>query len=102
MMSLFKKMNELVIPPAAKTDPKAAELIRVWAAGGAQHISVNTNAWEDPFAWGICLVDLAKLVADAYHQTKGLDSQQTLARIKQGFDAEWGSPTDEPTGKVLD
>ena len=101
-MPLFRKPNELVIPPAAKTDPEAAELIRVWAAAGGQHISLNTDAWEDPAIWGICLVDLAKLVADAYHQTKGLDAQETLARIKNGFDAEWGSPTDEPTGKVLD
>ena len=101
-MSLFKKPYELVIPPAAKTDPKATELIRVWAAAGAQHISLNTDAWEDPATWGICLVDLAKLVSDAYHQTKGLDPQQTLARIKEGFDAEWSSPTDEPTGEVLD
>ena len=101
-MPFFNKPDELVIPPAAKADPKAAELLRVWAAGGGQHISVNTEAWEDPAIWGICLVDLAKLIADAYHQTRGLDSQEALARIKEGFDAEWSSPTDTPTGKVLD
>ena len=100
-MPLFKKLNELGIPPAVKMDPKAAELIRVWAAAGKQHISLNADAWQDPAYWGICLVDLAKQVADAYHQTKGLDTQETLTRIKEGFDAEWNSPTDQPTGKVL-
>ena len=101
-MPFVRRPNELIIPPAARKDPEAAELIRVWAAEGGQHISLNTEAWEDPAVWGMCLVDLAKLVADAYHQSKGLDADETLRRLKSGFDAEWDSPTDQPTGKVLD
>jgi hypothetical protein len=44
------------------------------------------------------LVDLAKHVANAYEQVDGRDRDETLARIKAGFDAEWDHATDEPTG----
>jgi hypothetical protein len=78
------------------------ELLRVWAASGKQHVSLATGAWPDPASWGIMLVDLAKHIANAYEQTRGMDRQRVLARFKAGFDAEWGSATDEPTGRTLD
>ena len=91
-------MKELGIPPAAASDRNSAEIARVWIADGRQHVSLNTRAWKDPAAWGLLLVDLAKHVANAYEQLEGCDRQQTLARIKAGFDAEWDHATDEPTG----
>jgi hypothetical protein len=94
--------KELPIPPAVASDAKAIELLRVWAAHGQQHISLATNIWKDPATCGIMLVDLAKLIADAYHQTTGKDSLSILKRIRDGFDVEWGNPTDEPSGKLLD
>jgi Domain of unknown function (DUF5076) len=30
----------LMVPPAAEEDPKAFEILRVWAARGQQHVSV--------------------------------------------------------------
>jgi hypothetical protein len=35
------------------------------------------------------LVDLARHVAQAYAQGEGADPAQVLARIREGFDAEW-------------
>jgi Domain of unknown function (DUF5076) len=93
-------MNELAVPPAAQTDPAARELVRAWAASGAQHVSLATGIWSDPAAWGMFLVDLAKHVANAYEQTEGHDYGETLARIRTGFDAEWAAPTDEPFGRI--
>ena len=101
-MGLFKKRGELLIPPGVEGDPKALELARVWAAHGKQHVSLSPMAWEDPFAWGICLVDLAKHLANAYQQELGKDRIAVLGRIREGFDAEWTSPTDEATGRVLE
>jgi hypothetical protein len=94
--------RELPIPSAAESDAKAVELARVWAAGGGQHVSLATGLWNDPAAWGIMLVDLARHVADAYEQTQALDSAETLNRIKCGFDAEWESATDKPQGGLTD
>ena len=78
------------------------ELLRVWAAQGKQHVSLATNLWNEPASWGIMLVDLAKHVASAYEQTTKRDYAVALKRIKEGFDAEWGSATDEPTGALQD
>lgn len=88
--------KELPIPAKAADAEDAIELARVWVADGNQHVSLATEVWEDPAAWGIALVDLARHLAAAYEQTSGMSRDATLARIRAGFDAEWSSPTDEP------
>ena len=55
---------------------------------------------DDPAAWGILLVDLARHAASSYEQTSGLDRDAALERIKDGIDAEWNSATDTPSGHV--
>jgi len=47
------------------------------------------------------LVDLAKHVANAY-QSRGMDIAVALQRVREGFDAEWDSATDEPSGNILE
>ena len=101
-MSFFGKRKELAVPPAVSGDAKAVELIRVWAAHGKQHVSLRPTVWDDPAAWGICLVDLARHLAKAYSLEAGKNSNDVLQRIKEGFDAEWSSPTDEAAGTMLD
>jgi Domain of unknown function (DUF5076) len=92
----------LPIPPIACQDPRAIELIRVWAAGGKQHLSLSTGLWKDPAACGIMLVDLAKLLSNAYAQGGGFTREQALQRICEGFDAEWRtSTTDGPIGNFV-
>jgi hypothetical protein len=95
-------VHALIIPPAAETDPKARELARIWAAGGKLHVSLGTGLWEDPFAWGMMLVDLAKHAANAYELDGKLSSSEALRRIKAGFKAEWEHATDEPFGEFVD
>lgn len=91
--------HELPIPTAALKDAKARELVRVWAASGKQHLSLATGLWDDPAAWGVMLVDLARHLARAYEQTHGMEPDKTLARIREGIDAEWSEDTDaERTG----
>jgi hypothetical protein len=87
-------VHPLPVPPAAAADPAARELIRVWAAGGKQHITLASEVWDDPVAWGMPLVDLAHHIANAYAPTRQHDRTACLARIKAGFDAEWNKPTD--------
>ncbi len=92
---------ELPIPPDVNSAGEAIELARIWAAAGKQHVSLATGLWNDPAMWGMMLVDLAKHVANGYHQIYGLDTEEALTRIKAGFDAEWGTPTDRPQGNLL-
>jgi hypothetical protein len=96
-----RKPSELIVPPAAKSDPRALELVRIWAAHGEQHVSMNPGVWEDPATWGIMLVDLARHVANFYSQERGMKREEVLSRIKTLFDAEWGAPTSEATGSVV-
>lgn len=90
--------KQLPIPPKAAADEKAIELLRVWASGGKQHVTLATKLWAEPANWGLMLVDLAKHIANAYEQTEGRDRSQVLARIHEGFEAEWTAPTDTPSG----
>jgi hypothetical protein len=96
------KPKELPIPPAVLSDQVARELLRAWDAHEMLHVSMPTAVWDDPAECGIFLVDLAKHVARAYHLADGRPIDETLARIKEGFDAEWDGATDEPTGHLID
>lgn len=88
-------------PPAAAHDKAAFELLRVWIADQGQHVSLRSGVWEDPFAWGIVLADLARHIVNAEAMTrKGLDKEAFLERILEGFSAEIESPTDEPEGEI--
>jgi Domain of unknown function (DUF5076) len=93
--------DQLVIPDAAKNDAHSFELLRVWIANKGQHVSLRIGVWKDPAAWGLMLADLAKHVANSYEEDGGFDRIATLQRIKTAFDAELGSPTDEPSGHAL-
>jgi hypothetical protein len=89
-------ITELKIPPAAETGPQAVEIMRLWVVRGqGQHISLRHNVWEDPAAWGMMLVDIARHVAKAY-AAEGKSESAVLGRIYQGFTAEVKSPTDTP------
>ncbi len=94
--------RELARPPGAESDPDSVELVRVWAAHGEQHAVLRADAWGDePSAWGILLVDLARHIARAHTELYGRPEAESLARIKQLFDAEWAHSTDAGKGHVL-
>jgi hypothetical protein len=94
-------LNRLPIPDSARADPNASEVLSVWVAAGNQHAILNPQAWDDPAAWGLLLVDLARHIANAYGQSGQMDSGDALNRIRQGFDAEWSSPTDAASGGLV-
>lgn len=93
--------NQLAIPPMAKADPKSFELIRAWVAQGDLHVSLQLGGWEDPTAWGVVLADVLRHVANFYEEKKGIDPEETIARVKAAFDAEVESPTDEAEGGLV-
>ena len=91
----------LTIPEEAQKDKASFEVLRVWIANQAQHVSIRSGAWEDPFAWGIVLADIARHIALAHQlQNEGADSEAFLNRLLEGFEAEIENPTDEPEGEV--
>jgi len=93
--------KSLSLPPVAQRDKASFEVLRVWIAEQGQHVSIRSGAWEDPFAWGIVLADLARHIALAHEmQDKSVDKDAFLERLLEGFSAEIDNPTDEPEGEV--
>jgi hypothetical protein len=96
--------EELQIPPNVVSDSKAYELIRAWAANGGLVCSLNPGAWPEdqaPIAWGILLSDIARHVADALHETYGLERAAVLTRTRGVFDSELDRPSAETEGKFV-
>jgi hypothetical protein len=58
-------IKHLEPPPAAQRDAASFELLRVWIAEQGQHVNLRSGVWEDPFAWGIVLADLARHIVHA-------------------------------------
>lgn len=93
-------MCELPIPPLAKADDRAVEVVRVWIAQGCLHCSLEMGVWgsDKVGALGIVLADIARHVANAISNLDGIAPSETIAQIRAAFDAEVDSPTDKPTG----
>ena len=87
--------RELQPPPLARLTPESFEVLRVWTQAGISQQVALTTAWKDPGAWGLMLVDIARHAAKAYER-EGFTAKEVLQRIRELFDAEWDSPTDEP------
>jgi hypothetical protein len=94
MFGKRKNAKELDPPLQAQGDPEASEVMRVWALPEQGQVVTLKTTWKDPGAWGLMLVDIARLAANAY-ANEGMSRAEALARIKALFDAEWASPTDE-------
>lgn len=98
-MSMFAHPGELEIPPVAKDNRDAQEILRVWSSGDHQVLIIKHDIWDDPAAWGLLLVDIARHVSRAFHE-RGHDKEEVYQRILEGFRVEVESPTDDPTGEV--
>jgi hypothetical protein len=84
--------RELSPRPIATTQPKSVEILRVWIDPKVPHQLTLLTTWDDPGAWGLLLVDIARHAAQAYARD-GVDQARALARIRESFDSEWSGPT---------
>ncbi|HET7440348.1 MAG TPA: DUF5076 domain-containing protein [Terriglobales bacterium] len=96
--------QELSVPPGAVKDKKSCELLRAWIAQGGLHCSLNVSAWDDEHAaigWGILLTDIARHVANALHESKNWNADDTINKIRAVFNAELNTPTADAKGKFV-
>ena len=56
--------------------------------------SALRRAFDDPFTWGVLLVDLARHASRIYALEAGLNEAEALAEIRRGIAAELAHPTD--------
>lgn len=87
--------NELSKPPISQEEG-SFEILRVWGGDNLPQQFSMITTWEDPGAWGLLMVDIARHAAKAYGKSGNINEQEALNRIKQLFDAEWRKPTDVP------
>lgn len=97
--------RELPIPPEALAH-RSVEMIRVWLANQQEHVVLNIGFWEDRglderAAWGITIADMVRHIADAHQSEYGRDTAETIAVIRQAFEAEIGTPTSERLGQFV-
>ena len=91
----MKQIEKLEPPHTVYNADQAVEVARIWIVDHGQHVSISSNLFKEPAAWGLMLVDLAKHVANAYAQ-QGWDRTEVLKSILHGFEIERDFPTDEP------
>lgn len=100
-------MDELVVPPAAESDPNSIEVLRAWVADGAQWLSLNPHlyrnrAFEEEWAWGLFLADTLKHIANAIHDASGKDRGHIVEKIRESFETEIKKPTTDVKGGFLE
>ena len=94
-------MKLMPLDPPNFDGEEAIEVLRVWLDRGSrsnsQKFVVRPRISDNPGAWGILLVDIARQVADAYAASEPHNNDiysTVLDSIKELFDAEWGYSTD--------
>lgn len=93
--------RELTVPPVAANSDDSREILRAWVGDNSLHCSLLPTAWDDPSAWGLVLADVAKHVANALHEERGVSVEETLDSIRCMFNAEMLNPTDEGEGDFV-
>jgi hypothetical protein len=90
--------RHLDVPAEVAGASEAQELFRAWAADGGLVCALQPDVWEDTATWGLLLADVARHVANANAELRGVEAKVTLAGIRAMFNAELNAPTDEPKG----
>jgi hypothetical protein len=89
----------LQVPPEVARDENSTELLRAWAANGGLVCVLKPAPWNGaPEHWGIVLADVARHVANAVREERGVPAHATLAIIAHIFNSELKAPTDSPFG----
>jgi len=86
------RFEELSIPPDAQ-EKGGVEILRASIVDGAVSVALR-RAFEDPFTWGVLLVDLARHAARIYGMETDVSEAEAMAQIEEGMRAELDNPTD--------
>ena len=86
------KLEELSVPPDA-LEKGGVEILRASIVEGAVSVAMR-RAFDNPFTWGILLVDLARHASRIYALETKTREEEVLAAIREGIEAEFDRPTD--------
>src|SRR5215203_7538227 len=93
------KFEALSLPPDI-LDKGGVEILRASVVDGAVSVALR-RAFDDPFTWGVLLVDLARHAARIYALEAGMDEEEALSEIRKGLEAELDRPTDPGSTRAV-
>ena len=94
-----RKFEALNAPPDA-LEKGGIEILRASVVDGAVSIALR-RAFDDPFTWGVLLVDLARHAARVYAMETDLSEEEALAEIVSGIQAELDDPSDPGSSQAV-
>jgi hypothetical protein len=94
-----RKFEALNVPPDA-LEKGGVEILRASVVDGAVSIALR-RAFDDPFTWGVLLVDLARHAARVYAMETEFSEEEALAEIAAGIQAELDDPSDPGSTQAL-
>ena len=94
-----RKFEALNVPPDV-LEKGGIEILRASVVDGAVSVALR-RAFDDPFTWGVLLVDLARHAARVYAMETELSEEEALVEITAGLRAELEDPTDTGSTQAL-
>ncbi len=82
----------LSVPPDA-LQKGGHEVLRASIVDGAVSVALR-RSFDDPFTWGVLLVDLARHAARIYALETRLSEDEAFEQIREGIEAEIARETD--------
>ncbi len=93
------KFEELTPPPDVQ-EKGGVEILRASVVDGGVSVALR-RAFDDPFTWGVLLVDLARHAARVYAAETELSEEEAMAQIEEGLRAELDNPTDPGSTQAM-
>jgi hypothetical protein len=94
-----RRFEALMIPPDA-LEKGGVEILRASVVEGDVNISMR-RAFDDPFTWGVLLVDLARHAARVYAKETSFSEEEAMAQIAAGIQAELDDPSDPGSTQAI-
>ena len=83
--------ESLAVPPDA-LEKGGHEVLRAAIVDGGVSVALR-RSFDEPFTWGVLLVDLARHAARIYGLETEMSEDEALAAIRAGMEAELDRPT---------
>jgi hypothetical protein len=93
------KFDALSLPPDV-LEKGGVEILRASVVDGAVSVALR-RAFDDPFTWGVLLVDLARHAARIYAMETELSEEEAMAAIESGMRAEIDDPIDPGSTQAI-
>jgi len=93
------KFEALSVPPDALAKG-GHEVLRSSIVDGGVSVALR-RSFDDPFTWGILLVDLARHAARIYAMETEMSEEEALEQIRSGIEAELDRPTDRGSTRAV-